>query len=594
MQQQEPPIVVNTETIALYSEKCVAYLAQAVKNAESSVEDDFRRFYQSSEAEADVHHSSSDEEGGNEVRASEGEESDSEDELQITETTSASSSNPPLAETHLIQPSKQTKNQTLNEKEKENAVRRMDKPPYSLLPLGKPDDYAIAIPNALLSKEQRLSSMIVQCEAYYRLSFDVAHVGKPTLVLLLSSGRLAVAIFVGPKCLQHTTSSRYTIRKGQGKAQSAQDGKRKPKSVGSQLRRAGEEALRQDVKSFLQRNKTLVQSTGLILLSCPKAMMKNFYDDNEDFIRRGDGRVRKIPLDVGRPTFEAAVAVYEIMMRVHIVLKPSVSNEMPSLATQISAQPMQDILETHEGSENESEKKIIAMTRLHELAAAANLPELIQLLGTESAYTVDQAAGEDFMTAIHYASASSDHLDPTMSAACVTALLVQGRANPCVLDARGRVPYFLASHEKVRDAYRMARATLGEDYCNWDSAKVGPPLTADDLQARKEKAAEKKRRQRTRQKEKIHREAVQIEEAERKRKEEEERQKQEDDAKRIRDRLQPKTSSATNVCDFCQKTCKSKRRSQMLQRLSYAYCSSECVQNHKRELMAAAALARFC
>ncbi|KAI2494310.1 hypothetical protein MHU86_20205 [Fragilaria crotonensis] len=596
MQQQEtPPLVVHTETIALYSEKCVAYLAHAVKNAESSVEDDFRRFYQASEAEeeADVRHSSSDEDGGNKGRASEDDESESEEESQITDTTSVSSSNPTLAKTDQSQPSRQAKNQTLNEKEKENAVRRMDKPPYSLLPLGQPDHYAIEIPNALLSKEQRLSSMIVQCEAYHRLSCDLALIGKPTVVLLLSSGRLAVGIFVGPKCLLHTTSSRYTIRKGQGKAQSAQDGKRKPKSVGSQLRRAGEEALRQDVKSFLQRNKALVQSAGLILLSCPKAMMKNLYDDNDDIIRRGDGRVRKIPLDVGRPTFEAAVAVYEIMMRVHIVQKPPVFDEMPTLATEISAQPLQPLHETREGSDNEDEKIIIAMTRLHELAATANLPELIQLLGTEAACTVDQAAGEDFMTALHYASASSENVDPMTSAACVTALLVQGRANPCVLDARGRVPYFLASHEKVRDAFRMARATLGEDYCNWDSAKVGPPLTADDLQAKKEKAAEKKRRQRARQKEKSQREAVQIEEAERQRKEEEERQKQEDDAKRIRDRLQPKTSSATNVCDFCQKVCKNKRRSQMLQRLSYAYCSSECVQNHKRELMAAAALARF-
>jgi hypothetical protein len=32
---------------------------------------------------------------------------------------------------------------------------------------------------------------------------------------------------------------------------------------------------------------------------------------------------------------------------------------------------------------------------------------------------------------------------------------------------------------------------------------------------------------------------------------------------------------------------------QMFQRLEYVYCGSECVQKHKRELMAAAAMARF-
>jgi Vms1-associating treble clef domain len=31
----------------------------------------------------------------------------------------------------------------------------------------------------------------------------------------------------------------------------------------------------------------------------------------------------------------------------------------------------------------------------------------------------------------------------------------------------------------------------------------------------------------------------------------------------------------------------------MFSRLEYVYCTAECVQKHKRELMAAAALARF-
>ncbi len=102
----------------------------------------------------------------------------------------------------------------------------------------------------------------------------------------------------------------------------------------------------------------------------------------------------------------------------------------------------------------------------------------------------------------------------------VTALLVQGHANPTVLDARRRTPYFLASHEKAREAFRMARATLGEDYCSWDNAKVGPPLTMDDVQMKKEKAAEKKKRQKARQKEKKGRERAQAEEMEKQQQEE--------------------------------------------------------------------------
>ena len=573
-------------TMALYSEQCVEYLTQALKKAESEVKDDFRRYYET--PESDVHHWSSDEEGGGEEGRSSDEESETEQEGPGAETPSVSASQPTTTQQNQQAKPKPPKKLSLNEKQKESVIRQMGKPPCARLPLPEPDNLVVEIPNALLSKEERLSSMSVQCESYLRIATGLANEKKPALVLLLRSGRFAGAIFNGPKCLHHTTSTRYTIRKGQGKAQSAQDGRRKPKSVGSQLRRAGEEALRQDVKSFLQCHKAHVKSAGLILMSCPKVMMKTFFEDNDDTIPRGDNRLRKIPLDVGRPTFEAVVGVYEIMTKVSIMVKPQVEDKVPCEAPARVIEQLQTVPEVVEKL-----KEIIPLTRLHVLAAAANLSDIIRFLDTESDFDIDQQAGEDFMTPLHVAADSANHLDPTASAGCVTALLVQGKANPVVLDARRRAPYFLASHDKVRDAFRMARATLGEDYCNWDNAKVGPPLTLENLQEKKDKAAEKKRRQRARQKENKARESSEAKEMEKKRQDEEERQKQEEDAKRIRDGLQVKTTTATNVCDFCQKRSKGKRRSQMFLRLDYAYCSTECVQNHKRELMAAAALARF-
>jgi flagellar biosynthesis GTPase FlhF len=173
-------------------------------------------------------------------------------------------------------------------------------------------------------------------------------------------------------------------------------------------------------------------------------------------------------------------------------------------------------------------------------------------------------------------------------------LLIRGKANPAKLDARGRPPFFLASHEKVREAFRVARAQLGEDYCKWDEqAKVGPPLTADVLTARKEKEAEKKKKKKARLKEKKAKEKAQQEEMEKRRQEEQEKQKQQEEAKRVRDGLAPKLATGNNVCDFCATVCKGKQRSQMFKRLDYNYCSAECLQKHKRELMANAALARF-
>ena len=205
-------------------------------------------------------------------------------------------------------------------------------------------------------------------------------------------------------------------------------------------------------------------------------------------------------------------------------------------------------------------------------------------------YDVNTTGGIDNQTALHVASVST-HPNAT---SIINALLIQGHANPCAVDARGRPPYSLATSDKHRETFRLVRGTLGEDYCAWDeSAKVGPPLSEDDVQLKKQKALEKKRRQRARQKEKKASEKAAAEEPAAKERAELEKKKQEEDAKRIRDGLKPKTTKASNSCDFCQKIVKGKRRAQMFQRLDYAYCSTDCVKKHQRELMAAAAAARM-
>jgi len=140
------------------------------------------------------------------------------------------------------------------------------------------------------------------------------------------------------------------------------------------------------------------------------------------------------------------------------------------------------------------------------------------------------------------------------------------------VDLHGRPSYFLASHNKLRDAFRLARGTLGEEYCAWDEgAKVGPPLTKDLLQQKKEKALDKKRRQRARQKEQKASERKLLEEQERIQREQEEEQKRAQEAKRVRDGSKART--AENACDFCQTT--GTKRSQMFKRLDYVYCSTD-------------------
>lgn len=111
----------------------------------------------------------------------------------------------------------------------------------------------------------------------------------------------------------------------------------------------------------------------------------------------------------------------------------------------------------------------------------------------------------------------------------MNALLVQGHANPCAIDARGRPPYFLASSDKNREAFRLARGTLGEDYCLWDDeAKVGPALTEEVIWQRQRRKSDDNvfvRRRRRRMKRPRRRRLPPNSE--------EEKKKQEEEAKRV-------------------------------------------------------------
>jgi hypothetical protein len=609
-------------TLPIYSDECLTLLRQALEVAESEhaataathttqrgLAPTFQkgsRYADSSDDEEEEKYPKDDDDSSSSDEDDEAEASDSVSQLPpssvlppIVESGAAMTvaSNPKSKTTA---PKKRVKKVTIDERQLEQQIRKhVDNLVTVALPVPEPEMSALDLPMSLLHKEDRLAqaeSPVSTCRSFLSVAKSLQN--KPVVILLLRSGRFAGGVFQGDVCLTHRTLQRYTVRKGQGKAQSAQDGNRKAQSMGSQLRRAGEISLKEDVTKTLLDWKQHVEKASLVLISCPKTMKKGLFEGLEEVLRRDDSRIRRVPIDTGRPTFEGVSLTHSVMMRATLREWQMPLIESPTKETlSIEKEEKVPIRNKHmEIKEKERLVETIPLTELHRAAKAGDLQAIKAILESEALLPTDveQLAGEDFMSPLHFAAESTANVDAAAAAESVYMLLVQGRANPTLVDGRHRVPIFLASNDKVRDAFRMARATLGEDYCDWEKdAKVGPPLTDEDVKARKEKELEKKRQKRSRQKEKKateKAEAVKIEETKR---QQEVVIKQEEDAKRVRDGLQTKATSATNVCDFCQKVCRGKRRNQMFQRLDYVYCGSECVQKHKRELMAAAAMARF-
>ncbi|CCM00373.1 uncharacterized protein FIBRA_02403 [Fibroporia radiculosa] len=103
--------------------------------------------------------------------------------------------------------------------------------------------------------------------------------------------------------LKHKTFHRYTTRRKQGGSQSVNDNaKSKAVSAGAMLRRYGEQALRDDIRSLLQDWAEEIEQCELIWIRASVSNRRIFLDYDGAIITKGDSRLRTFPFPTRRPT----------------------------------------------------------------------------------------------------------------------------------------------------------------------------------------------------------------------------------------------------------------------------------------------------
>eukprot|EP00930_Biecheleria_cincta_P097222 TRINITY_DN88948_c0_g1_i1.p1 TRINITY_DN88948_c0_g1~~TRINITY_DN88948_c0_g1_i1.p1 ORF type:complete len:595 (-),score=132.85 TRINITY_DN88948_c0_g1_i1:72-1784(-) len=362
-------------------------------------------------------------------------------------------------------------------------------------------------------------------------------------VLALRSGHFAGAIFKGQEATVHKAIHRYTVRAKAGGSQSAADSGKTIKSVGSSLRRYGETRLAEEIKELV--TDTWASQLGeceLIFVSVSKRMKSTLLGTEKEPFVSEKGKVRKLPFMVGKPTFEA---VREAYLRVATVIfadeatcKTLTARFRPAPAAAAPAAP---------------EKPAASAASNKAAATEGEVP-------VAKPYREDE---DDLFTKLH-AAAFADDEDQ------ITVELDEG-ADPRSRDGKGRVPYYLCTTQRAREAFRRWRGA-NEDAWDWTAAQIPEGITDESEQKKKEKEKEKKKKQKDKAK---------ASKAKAKEEEEERRQKEEEEQRAL--------EAAQAKCDSCQKPLLSKP----FTRLSYMYCSSDCVNAHRRELQAEAAMKRF-
>ncbi|OQR95794.1 hypothetical protein THRCLA_07566 [Thraustotheca clavata] len=380
-------------------------------------------------------------------------------------------------------------------------------------------------------------------------------------VFLFRAGRFAGAIFQKDKVIVHKAFQRYTTRRKQGGSQSAHDAASgKAKSAGAQLRRYNEMALQQDISELLTQWKTELDGCTRIFIGAAKTSRGLFFDKTG--LNSDDPRIRKVPFGTLRPTFEEVCRVRSVLGSASFspfIASAYESKPVEPKATKKSKAPAPEIAPVEE--EIVEEKPQLPTPPLILATLAGDIDAVKELLAGGCSPDIEHVDGT-LRTALHIASeANANEL---------IWLLLENGANPCAFDDHQRVPYFFCSSKEARNTFRRYRGTAPEQW-DYEKSKIPEALTDEVEAARKEKEKEKKKRAKERKKaqqqqEKLAKESEAIAEAARK------------------ERLAKEAACAA---------CGQPSGSQPFLRLTYKYCSTKCVNDHKRQLMAEAAMKRF-
>ncbi|KAK9358241.1 hypothetical protein V1504DRAFT_302022 [Lipomyces starkeyi] len=280
--------------------------------------------------------------------------------------------------------------------------------------------------------------------------------------------------------VEHKTFHRYTTRRKQGGAQSASDNAHgKAHSAGSNLRRYNEAALEKEVRELLEQWKSYIDRAEHIFVRANGRQNRKIlvgYDGA--VIGSRDKRVKGIPFSTRRATGSEVKRVWLELTRPKIMKKDAFAppKSKPKPKETVSSAPSKEPEPAKELSPGELHtSQIVAFVKKSRTNPLATYLESNRLSPDFRFEPVEQY--HHTPTALHFAASLS-------LARMVGFLVVTLGANPTLRNDEGRTAWELSGDRATRDAFRLARADLGEQKWSWTESGVNSALTKADIAAR--------------------------------------------------------------------------------------------------------------
>ena len=293
--------------------------------------------------------------------------------------------------------------------------------------------------------------------------------------------------------IAHKTFHRYTTRRKQGGAQSANDASNgAAHSAGSSLRRYNEQALTEEVRQLLQDWRGMIDTSELLFIRAPGNTNRRtlFGPYDEQVIRQNDPRIRGFPFNTRRPTQNELMRSFVELTRVKVLEVDEAAIAAAKLTAeeakkQAESKANKPVISSTPKISEEEETAMLHTTQLQALIRRSRVPALLSYLKSNELSPDFQFHPRDHHapTPLHLASSQN-------SAPLVTGLLIKAGASPILLNGDNKTPFDISGDRATRDAFRIARSELGESAFDWESAHI--PAAISKSEAAERDALEKK------------------------------------------------------------------------------------------------------
>ena len=291
-----------------------------------------------------------------------------------------------------------------------------------------------------------------------------------------------------PRIIAHKTFHRYTTRRKQGGAQSANDAaKGNAHSAGAGIRRHNEMALQLEIRALLNEWRELIAGCELLFVraSGPANRRTLFGPYEKVVLQSSDPRLRSFPFSTRRPTKRELLRAFTELATVKIVhwKKEEQHAKVEKARASGTTSKSETTTAADSARSEEEEAALLHTTQLQTMIKRAKAPAILRYLegnglspGFEF-YPPENPSNHHAPTILHSAARQG-------IAVVVTSLLLKGNADPTTESAEGRTPCDLASDRATRDAFRIARFELGEQRWDWDRARCPPAMSRIQVEER--------------------------------------------------------------------------------------------------------------